>query len=382
MSTEKNSNSELNADSGEGEEREVVNLRALHCEQLLIDTFDKWSPRIPTSSAAIAGAEPVMQSVGLVVSPGRAQLAETLIKNGVVQAAHAWYLDLHDATQASLTLSESVEVLSGPDLPDSRYFAAAFPVMKRSESELTRELLQQMHQRLIPGGLLVTSVDNPRDTWLHEQLQSLFEKVTCERTDDGCVYWAKKKGELKKAKQFECVFEFRDNNRTIKAVSQPGVFSHRRLDPGAKQLMLSAEIGEQDNVLDMGTGCGAVALSVAFQTQGRVFGVDSNSRAVQCLSQGAELNGLENVEAIWNADGELELPVEIDLALANPPYFGDDSISQHFVETCLSSLRTGGALLVVTKQPAWYEACYDAYALEDIVIFEAGKYFVACGRKP
>ena len=319
---------------------------------------------------------------GLVISPGRAQTAMHLREHASVSNAQAWYLDLHDAATTSIYLDEDVEVLCGPDLPEQEYQVVAMAVLKRSEAELTRDLLQQAHQRLGQGGLLVCSVDNPKDTWLHEQMQAIFDKVTCERTDSGCVYWSRKSEALKKLKQFECEFEFRDDNRTIHACTRPGVFSHRRLDPGAKQLMLSAEIGEEDNVLDMGTGCGAVALSAAFQTRGSVFGVDSNSRAVECLQRGAELNGLENVTAVWNADGELELPVAIDLALANPPYFGDDAISQHFVETCLSVLRPGGALLVVTKQPSWYEACFDAFQLEDIVIFEAGKYFVACGRKP
>jgi 16S rRNA (guanine1207-N2)-methyltransferase len=144
---------------------------------------------------------------------------------------------------------------------------------------------------------------------------------------------------------------------------------------------LAAEIGPEDHVLDMGCGAGAVALAAAFRTSGIVTGVDANARAVECLEKGAQLNGLNNVRASLNADGSLELTQPVDIALANPPYFGDDTISQHFVDVCIAALRSGGALLVVTKQQSWYES-YFSELLEDIVIFESGRYYVACGRRP
>lgn len=355
---------------------ESQELPPLLSELLVIEALPKWVGRLPHANSEDA-EEPTR---ALVISPGRAQSSIALAKQAGIDNVEAWYLDLHQATTASASLPDSIEVLSGFDLPDHRYRVVVLPVFKRSESELTRDLMQQAHDRLCEGGLLVTSVDNAKDNWLHDQMQSMFDKVTSERAAKGCVYWAKKTNPLKKTRDFECEFEYRDDNQTITAISRPGVFSHRRLDPGAKQLMLSAEIGAEDNVLDMGTGCGAIALAAAMKTTGQVFGVDSNARAVQCLTQGAEKMGLTNVEAIWNADGDLKLPVQVDLALANPPYFGDDTISQHFVDSCLSALRPGGALLVVTKQPNWYEAYFDGIGLEDIVIFEAGKYFVACGR--
>lgn len=322
------------------------------------------------------------QGTALVISSGRAQMASHLADVHRLENVQAWYLDLHDAAMATQACSESVDVLCGADLPDAEFDLVAFPLLKRNEAELTRDLLQQSHTRLKAGGFLAASVDNPKDTWLHNQLKSMFDKVTCQREKSGIVYWAKKSDALKKVKDFDCQFAFRDDEqRLIQAVSRPGVFAHRRLDAGARQLMLAAEIAEQDNVLDMGCGAGTLALAAAFKTSGRVFGVDSNARAVECLARGAELNELSNVEPVWNADGVLDLPCEIDLALANPPYFGDEVISQHFVDTAIGALRSGGALLAVTKQPRWYEAYFD-HLLEDVVLFESSNYHVACGRKP
>lgn len=342
-----------------------ADLPPLLAEQLLIEELPAWGGQR-----------------ALVVSPGRAQLAGFLSNEQQISEVEAWFYDLYAATEASGLAESDVRVLCGADLPEREYDLVAMPVLMRGEAELTRELLQQAHQRLAVGGYLATSVDNPKDQWLHAQLQKMFEKVTCQRTEAGCVYWAKKTQSLKKVKDFSCQFAFRhENGRLIKALSRPGVFSHRRLDPGARQLMLSAEIGPEDSVLDLGCGAGTVALAVACQTHGAVIAVDANARAIECTQRGAVLNGLDNIACLLNADGRLELQEPVDVALANPPYFGDDRISQHFVDTAASVLRPGGALLVVTKKPSWYES-YLPGQFEDIAVFDTARYFVACGRKP
>ena len=345
-------------------------LPPLVSEQLLIEALPQVVPSLPA------------RAHGLVISPGRAQAADRLIDEFQLAQVAAWYVDLFAATAARQSCSAAVEVLCSSDLPDRLWDMVALPVMQRGEAEWTREMLQQSHQQLKLGGWLLASVDNPKDQWLHGQLREMFGKVTCQRLDRGCVYWSRKTQPLKKIRDFSCQFAFRDDEgRLIQVVTRPSVFSHRRLDPGARQLILSAEIGPEDHVLEMGCGCGAVSLAAACQTRGQVFAVDSNARAVMCTQQGAELNHLDNVTCLLNADGRLELPTPVDIALANPPYYGDDRISQHFVDTSLAALRSGGALLVVTKQPAWYESYFES-RMEDILVFESGKYFLVCGRRP
>ncbi len=349
-------------------------LPPLPVEQLLID-------HLPTEllSASTSSHAPRR---GLVISPGRAQLSGELLGKFGFEEVSAWFVDLFAAAMAGQACDEKVAIICSADLPEEQYEVVVMPVLKKGEAEFTRDILQQAHGRLADQGWLFTSVNNPKDQWLHEQMQTLFDKVTCVRVAEGCAYWGRKTSELKKVKDFDCQYAFKDDSdQLIQVLSRPSVFSHRRLDPGARQLMLAAEVGEADHVLDMGCGAGALALASAFKTSGLVTGVDANARAVQCLQRGAELNGLSNVRAELNADGQLQLSQPIDLALANPPYFGDDHISQHFVDTCYHALRPGGALLVVTKQPAWYESYFEQI-LEDIVIFEASKYFIACGRRP
>lgn len=264
----------------------------------------------------------------------------------------------------------------------SRYDLTVLSTSKSDEAELTRELLQQCTLCLNEGGRLIASVDNPRDSWLHDQLRALFDKVTRAATSNGCVYIARKTQRLRKVKDFRCWFQFKDEfGNLLKAVSRPGVFSHRRLDPGARQLMRAFDIGADDRVLDYGCGAGVLAATAATQTQNSVLAVDSNARAVQCTIATAAANGLEHVSAVVNSDGELGLAGEIDLALANPPYFGGDSISKHFVDASRIALRSGGALLVVTKKPSWYREYFDGL-MEDVEIFPSGKYYVACARRP
>jgi 16S rRNA G1207 methylase RsmC len=349
--------------------RDPSDLPPLPCEQLLIEA-------LPIVVDQLTAKEAV-----LVISPGRAQTADHLLSQFQFGKVSAWFLDLHAAGAANQCCQQGVEVQCGSDLPDDELDLVAFPVLRRGEAELTRELIQQAHMQLRMSGYLVVSVDNPQDQWLHDQMREVFEKVTCHRTSKGSVYWGRKTSQIKKKRDFSCQFVFRDEDqRLIQVISRPGVFSHRRLDPGARQLINSAEIGPDDHVLEMGCGSGAVSLAAACQTSGNVYAVDSNARAVECTQAGAQLNQLENVHCILNADGQLDLPTPIDLALANPPYFGNDRISQHFVDTCVDALRPGGALLVVTKQPRWYEAYFEPL-LVDVVIFESSKYFIACGRK-
>ncbi|MBX3420237.1 MAG: methyltransferase [Pirellulaceae bacterium] len=342
----------------------MIRLDALATEQLMIDHL----PQLAGNS-------------GLVISPGRAQVATHLWGSCQFSKVTAWYLDLFAASAARQDLDSAIEVCCSADLPDDRFDVIAMPVLKRSEAELTRDLMQQAVLRLTEQGTLVMSVDHPADRWVHEQMQALFRKVSCHRADEGCVYWGKNSGPPRKLRCFQAKFSFRCHDRFLEAVSRPGVFAHRRVDDGARQLLRSVDIDAHDHVLDMGCGSGTLSLFAAAQTDGQVHAVDSNARSIECLQQSAELNGLTNIVAHHNADGNLELSGPVDVALANPPYYGDHSIAQHFVEVSLRWLRPGGALLVVTKSPAWYESSFPSL-LEDVDIFPSGHYFVCCGRKP
>ncbi len=346
----------------------------LLAEQLLIDYLPEQLDRWRVSST-------------LLVTSGRGQAAEVIAVGKHSQSCDVWFIDLFLASLSRQFLAERIgdcmiDVSCSSDMPEKTFDLVALAVSKKAEAELTRDYLQQAHGQLDDGGRMVVAVDAPQDTWVHEQLSGIFSKVTRVPSEKGVIYSARKNGELKKVKDFWCEFPFRDEcEKMWQLRTRPGVFSHRRLDAGARQLMRTCEIGPEDKVLDLGCGAGALALTASGQTGGTVYAVDCNARATQCTALSADANLADNVEVILNSDGELGLDGTIDLVLANPPYFGGDAIPVHFVETSIQVLRSGGALLVVNKKPSWYSEYFEG-KLEDVAIFESGKYFIACGRKP
>jgi 16S rRNA (guanine1207-N2)-methyltransferase len=241
------------------------------------------------------------------------------------------------------------------DFPAEPFDLVALPVDPRGEAELTRDLLQAGHERLTIGGRLIAATSRPDDQWLHSEMRKLFDKVTRRPSDVGVLYLATKTAALKKYKNFDCEFAFRDQERLIRAFSRPGVFSHRSLDAGARALINTMVVRDRDCVLDMGCGSGAVALAAAVRANCvSVVALDSHSRAVECTARGAELNGLENVTALLIHDGDIPLPGTFDLVLGNPPYYSDYQIAEIFLQTARRALKPGGKVLIVAKSCAWY----------------------------
>jgi 16S rRNA (guanine1207-N2)-methyltransferase len=242
------------------------------------------------------------------------------------------------------------------DFPAEEFDLVALPVDPRGEAELTRDLLQAGHARLAMGGRLISATSAPDDQWLHDEMRKLFDKVTRRPSDEGVLYLATKTAPLKKQKNFDCEFAFRDQGRLIKVLSRPGVFSHRSLDGGARALINTLTVRDGDRVLDLGCGSGVVALAAAFRANRvEVVAVDSHTRAVECLARGAALNALENVTAILTHDGDVPQPASFDLVLGNPPYYSDYRIAEIFLQAARRALKPGGKVQIVAKSYAWYE---------------------------
>src|SRR5215831_17028646 len=107
----------------------------------------------------------------------------------------------------------------------------------------------------------------------------------------------------------------------------------------------------------MVTGCSTwVAAAAPLRANSvSVVAVDSHTRAVECTAQGAKLNGLTNVAAILEHNGQAPDSGTYDLVLGNPPYYSDYAIAEIFLQGALQSLKPGGRLLMVAKSTAWYE---------------------------
>jgi SAM-dependent methyltransferase len=88
------------------------------------------------------------------------------------------------------------------------------------------------------------------------------------------------------------------------------------------------------STLDLGCGCGVLALGAAFHSES-VVATDLNPRAVEFSAFNAQLNGIVNVECLA---GDCFAPVAdrtFDLIFANPPFFITPSSSMMFCENTL-----------------------------------------------
>jgi 16S rRNA (guanine1207-N2)-methyltransferase len=275
-----------------------------------------------------------------------------------------------------------LRIICAADLPEGEVDVVALPCSAAGEAELTRELIQQAHMRLRRGGRLLASTDRSADTWLGEQMRKLFTKVERRRSGGGVLYSARKETPLKKVKDFSCEFAFRDRGRLIRAFSRPGVFAHRRIDRGARQLIGEMEIRPGDRVLDIGCGSGVAGLAAACRAEGvSVHAVDSNARAVECAGRGAELNQFANLTVELNWNGQITGAGAFDVALANPPYYADFRIAEHFLTAARAALRPGGRIYVVTKRPDWFAERMPSL-FDGVSAVERKGYFVFQARRP
>ncbi len=334
------------------------------------------------------------------MSTGRGQAAEQIALQFNDAEVTLWYIDHFHLTRASehialpheastvgdassheLRPPSNLNIVCMADLPAQEFDVAVLPLSVTGEQELARDLLQQMYHRLVLGGTLIVSVDNPKDKWVHEQLKLLERSVRVRQFDDAVVYLITKTSELKKLKDYSCELAFRDCDELIYLVTRPGVFSHRQLDNGARQLLDSVDVYPEANLLDIGCGSGSVTLGLAVRDKAAtIHAVDSNSRALWCLAEGLKRNNLTNVTMELSSSGVYGEPARFDMALANPPYFGDFKIAEKFVLAAHRSLRPGGRLVLVTKQPKWYNENLPTW-FSDCEVFPSRRYFIASGVK-
>jgi 16S rRNA (guanine1207-N2)-methyltransferase len=257
----------------------------------------------------------------------RGELAETGLEATVVTAADLW------------------------DVPGP-FGTVLYPAPARGERELKRDVVEQSYHVLRRDGLLVVLSGVPRDQFFPGLMKKTFGKSALEVRGDGTAVWSAR-GEDKPRRRHEVTYHVRrPDAESVTIVSRPGVFSYGRFDDGARALSEVMEVHPGDAILDVGCGTGAVGVLAGLRAGpgGAVTFVDSNTRAVALAEQNARAAGLTDVRAV--AAARLEgLPASaVDVALANPPYYGQMTIARLFVEGAHAALKPGGRLYLVTKQ--------------------------------
>lgn len=78
---------------------------------------------------------------------------------------------------------------------------------------------------------------------------------------------------------------------------------------------------EEPKILDIGTGSGAISISLAkLFPKGKVFGADISRDALEVAQQNKELNKAENVTFVLSDVFQNVLEKDFDLIVSNPPY--------------------------------------------------------------
>ncbi|NRA39047.1 MAG: methyltransferase [Planctomycetes bacterium] len=163
--------------------------------------------------------------------------------------------------------------------------------------------------------------------------------------------------------------------------SKPELFSPNAIDSGTSLMLAQVELSEDDYVLDLGCGYGAVGIYVA-NTIGsdKVVLSDNNPVAVSTARRNGEINNIAKLNVI-SSDGLNDMQESgFTKIITHPPYHADFNVAKHFIEKGFNRLVIGGKMYMVTKRELWYKNKLTSI-FGGVKVIDCGEYFVFIAEK-
>ncbi len=138
--------------------------------------------------------------------------------------------------------------------------------------------------------------------------------------------------------------------RKLKFKTDIGVFSKNNIDFGSRLLINEFIFSEVEGpVADIGCGYGPVGITLAKETNEKIYMADVNDRAVHLAKENASLNGVTNVEVLLS-DGFEKIPNGLAYVLTNPPVRAGKNVVHKILKGAFDALVLSGELWVVLQK--------------------------------
>jgi 16S rRNA G1207 methylase RsmC len=313
---------------------------------------------IPLSQRAVP--EPVQAKLRppLAIVLGSPAEIANLLRACPVTPATCYQMDLHQAERVREVLKSeqlSADVVTLPDLWDlpPDFQTAVYLPARTGERDLKIDMVEEAFHVLRPRGAMVVWSSYETDPFFPQLLKKVFGRVHAQRLDNDSVFWCQREGDRPR-RRHEQTFQARINGgESCRFLSRPGTFSYGRFDNGARALAEAMRVEPGARVLDIGCGCGTNGIFAAQQAgpEAYVAFIDSNVRALALAEHNARANGLTAFATVATSHVDGVPANSFDVALANPPYYANQSIARLFIERARVLLKRQGRLYLVTKQP-------------------------------
>lgn len=140
------------------------------------------------------------------------------------------------------------------------------------------------------------------------------------------------------------------SDQTLNYRSTWGIFSPREIDAGTQLLMKYISIHPDDDCFDLGCGYGPIGLTMAkLAPQGKTLLVDKDFMAVEYSNKNAELNHINNAQALLsNGFQHIDSTSRFNVIASNVPAKVGKEMMSLMLHDAYQHLKADGKLYLVT----------------------------------